>query len=472
MLMVDSADSNRELFAKYARKVLLSAVAVVFIAGCDAVSIDGPPAVLPKVIEAPPLVSGEAWASLDSLDAMILEFMEANHIPGATVAVSQHGRLIFNKAYGYANIEAAIQMQPWHRTRIGSVSKIITALSMMHLAENSNGQFSLDDRLYEEGGILGDDDMLDAIAVDLAKYESTIERLERWSWYYAVTPRHLLGQCSGYAGSGDTDGAAEEFAGGDDAALTYKQIHMWYVMDNGIDYQPASKGDYANHNLGLAGYIVSAVSGLSYVDYARENILEPIGLEDVVPWKSDPSELDAVPYKWVDPVASGDGGIGDAFAIDPPPYYEAIDPDPATLGTAAGGWTATARDLVRLMCATDRLSNHSDVLLPETLDEMESRPFPETVPGYAHTWWINDDGRLTHNGIVGGGRTRVVKFPDGYSAGGIDVSAINVAICVNIQPGVSLYGLAEDVAQVCAEAGVPFHYDLFGGALSESLAAP
>jgi CubicO group peptidase (beta-lactamase class C family) len=444
------------------------ALLVVFgtgvVPGCESVAIDEPPNVLPKVITAGPMVSGEAWSSLDYLDAMILQFMEDNHIPGATVAVSQQGRLIFNKAYGYADLEAATQMQPWHRTRIGSVSKIITALSMMKLTELRGMDISLDERLYEEGGILGDEEMLDAIAVDLAKYDTVEEKLQRWSWYYAVTPRHLLGQCSGYAGSGDTEGAAEEFNGGDEESLTYKQIHMWYVMDKGIDYEPASKGDYANHNLGLAGYIVSAVSGQSYIDFARE--------VDVVPWKSDPSELDATPYKWVDPVASGDGGPGDVLAIDPPPFYEAIDPDPATLGTAAGGWTATARDLVRLMCATDQLGNHSDVLSPAKLDEMESRPFPDNVPGYAHTWWINNNGRLNHNGIIGGGRSDVVKFPAGYVVDGIDVGEINVAVCVNIQPGVSLYGLAEDVAKGCAEGAVPVHYDLFGGTISDSLAQP
>lgn len=463
-------DHVRSSLANSVRNLGLAALAAV-ITGCESVPIDEPPNVLPKVIAAAPLVSGEAWSSLDALDATILQFMEENHIPGATVAVSQQGRLIFNKAYGVANIEEAIQMQPWHRTRIGSVSKIITALSMMHLAEHANGSFSLDDRLYADGGLLDDQEMLDAIAVDLAKYDTVEEKLQRWAWYYAVTPRHLLGQCSGFAGSGDVDGAAEEFSEGDEAALTYKQIHMWYVMDKGIDYEPASKGDYANHNLGLTGYLVSAVSGQSYIDYARENILEPIGLVDVVPWKSDPSELDATPYKWVDPEPSGEGGM-DVLAIDPPPYYEAIDPDPATLGTAAGGWTATARDLVRLMCATDQLPNHADVLSGDTLDEMESRPFPDNVPGYAHTWWINGNGRLNHNGIIGGGRSDVVKFPDGYVVNGIDVGEINVAVCVNIQPGVSLYGLAEDVAKGCAEGAVPVHYDLFGGTIAGSLAQP
>ena len=77
------------------------------------------------------------------MDGLMAAEMAAKHIPGATVAVVQDGRLLLAKGYGYADLENRVPVD-FERTlfRVGSVSKLFTWTAVMQLAER--GQLDLD----------------------------------------------------------------------------------------------------------------------------------------------------------------------------------------------------------------------------------------------------------------------------------------------------------------------------------------
>lgn len=115
-----------------------------------------------------------------------------------------------------------------------------------------------------------------------------------------------------------------------------------------------------------------------------------MGLTDVVPKNTDISDLDA----W--------------------PHGSTLDPEDVNLlGTAAGGWSASAKDMVRILCGLDRTSNHLRLLKPQTLTTMETVPFPAASQSQPLGWdWVTS-GRLYKNGIVGGGRSVAMKYLPG-----------------------------------------------------------
>ena len=83
------------------------------------------------------------------------------------------------------------------------------------------------------------------------------------------------------------------------------------------------------------------------------------------------------------------------------------------------------------MLATDQDPMRPDILLPSTLDVMESAPFPAST-GRAHGWALETKGKLSHGGSTGGGRAFIAKFPDGYiSNNGTNLSDIFVAVAIN-----------------------------------------
>ena len=70
------------------------------------------------------------------MDKAIQEKMKEQHIPNATVSVVSNGKVIFEKGYGYANVEDQTRTNPeMTMFRIGSLSKLFTWTAIMQLVE-------------------------------------------------------------------------------------------------------------------------------------------------------------------------------------------------------------------------------------------------------------------------------------------------------------------------------------------------
>lgn len=381
--------------------------------------------------------SGSGHTSLASLDNVMLNALAAQGIPGATVAASRGGRLVFNKAYGVRDLSTGQPMTTTTRARIGSTSKILTALGVMKLTEQVPG-FTVKKPLYTiyQPGVLTD-------PIWPLVLQARPGNLQLGT---AIRVDHLLSHSTGFTGNASVAGAAALF-GVPESQVTYEQAHVDYLLDHTIAYAPGTSSGYCNHNLGMCTLVIERTAGVSYASYIRNQICSPIGLANTWPTDTAPSGIDAMPHRYVDGV--------------PVTWPDREETHP--LGYAAGGWSSTARDLVRLMCATDRLPNQSDVLSPATLDLMESRPYPTGAPSRAHGWQYEaPKGKLWHNGSIGGGASFIAKFPPGYiSANGTDLSNVNVAICVNIQNAGALDSLVDQVALAVGAASIPVWYDLF-----------
>jgi CubicO group peptidase (beta-lactamase class C family) len=472
------------------RVVLLAAIAVVLGLGATGCRKEDSP------------VQGEGAPGIDAvaINQEMLQFLADKGAAGATVAVTRRGRLVWSTSYGWADQAEQIRMQPWHRSKIGSVSKVITAIGLLQLLEASaiggltTGPSTVDAKLslalYGDPGsdfaspdwpevtgptALDDPELYwEAIRDGVqGMYPQTFEtEMARFiDWGSAIQVRHLLTHTSGHLLSNDWFGAADEYAGGDYYALTYSQLHRYMLSaevsggeggdnvqcadeevlveeDDPADseqtfqlppllFEAGTQRCYSNHGFVVLGMLVDELAGpATYQEAIRQNILEPLGVTDVVPLNTDISELDA----W--------------------PHGDELDPDkPSHLGTSTGGWAATATDLVRILCGLDRDTTHLRLLQPQTMSTMETVAFPE-VDGDQP---LGFDRRGTHSlvksGAIGGGRSRIVKFlPGKFDAAPDD--EINIAVNVN-SAGQPSDTLLATIAGIVAAADIPEDYDLF-----------
>src|SRR5215212_9003541 len=77
-------------------------------------------------------------------DPIFTSQMEKLHIPGAAISVVQDGKLMFSKGYGVADIEKQTPVVPDKTIfRIGSITKVFTAVAVMQMAER--GKLKLTD---------------------------------------------------------------------------------------------------------------------------------------------------------------------------------------------------------------------------------------------------------------------------------------------------------------------------------------
>ncbi len=210
--------------------------------------------------------------SVNTLDASVREridriagqVLEQTGVPSASIAVVQHGTLVYTHAYGKAQLQPPVQATSEMRYSIGSISKQFTAAAILMLQEE--GKLSLDDAVgkYIPGLTQGDQ----------------------------VTIRQLLSHTSGYQDYWPEDYVMTTMK----PAVTAQQI-MDRWGKKALDFEPGTQWQYSNTNFVIAGAIVEKVSGEPYFQFLTEHIFRPLNMTSV--WNSDQAKLtqaDATPY--------------------------------------------------------------------------------------------------------------------------------------------------------------------------------
>jgi len=78
------------------------------------------------------------------IDAVMTEVYKPGQ-PGAAIILRKNGQILFRKAYGLADLELNVPMEPDMIFRLGSITKQFTAVSILMLAEQ--GKLSLQDEI-------------------------------------------------------------------------------------------------------------------------------------------------------------------------------------------------------------------------------------------------------------------------------------------------------------------------------------
>jgi CubicO group peptidase (beta-lactamase class C family) len=91
-------------------------------------------------------VSGQSHPSLRAYDELMHHFMAEHKPPGAALAVTYKGRLVYARGFGHANRETRQPVTPSSLFRIASLSKPFTSAAIMRLVER--GKLKLHDRVF------------------------------------------------------------------------------------------------------------------------------------------------------------------------------------------------------------------------------------------------------------------------------------------------------------------------------------
>jgi CubicO group peptidase (beta-lactamase class C family) len=202
------------------------------------------------------------------VDRIATQVLESTGVPSASIAIVQHGKLVYTHAYGSARVATAtspaVPATPEMRYSIGSISKQFTATAILLLEQQ--GKLSLDD--------------------PVGKYIPGLTRGNE------VTIREILSHTSGYQDYWPEDYVMTTMTG----PVTAQQIiDNWAKKP--LDFEPGTEWQYSNTNFVIAGRIVEIVSGEYYWDFLSEHIFRPLGMKSV--WNSDAiklTEADATPY--------------------------------------------------------------------------------------------------------------------------------------------------------------------------------
>lgn len=101
-------------------------------------------------------VSGVGYGELMfEIDALVRDVMEDQNLPGMSVAVTRHGRLVHTRGYGWADAGEEEPMRYDSRIRIGSVGKAVVTGPTAFRLMRGEGIDPATTRLYGPGSVFG-----------------------------------------------------------------------------------------------------------------------------------------------------------------------------------------------------------------------------------------------------------------------------------------------------------------------------
>jgi CubicO group peptidase (beta-lactamase class C family) len=181
--------------------------------------------------------------------------------PGCAVGVSVGTRPVVLKAYGMADLEHDVRNTPNTIFEAGSVAKQFTAMAVMLLVKD--GKLSLDDPVRKH-------------IPELPDYQ------------VPLTIRHMLNHTSGLRDWG----SVASIAGAPRTTREYTHGHVLDIVSRqkSLNFKPGDHYSYSNTGYNLSAIIVSRVSGMSFAEFSKQRIFEPLGLKSTS-WRDDHTRI-------------------------------------------------------------------------------------------------------------------------------------------------------------------------------------
>lgn len=177
------------------------------------------------------------------LDKLVPAELKEKNTPGAVIAVISGDQVVYQKAFGVANVETNAEMQADMLFRLGSTTKMFTAAALVTLAENNKIKLN------------------EPIGNKVKGLNGKVAQ---------ATPHYLLSNSAGVR-----DFAASVISN-DDASLG-NMVRGWkddvFFADQGEIYSYSSAGFW------LSGFVVEELQGKPYADAMTELLFKPIGME-------------------------------------------------------------------------------------------------------------------------------------------------------------------------------------------------
>ena len=296
---------------------------------------------------------------------VVQELVDAKQFMG-TVLVARGDQILFNKAYGDANLEWHVPNTPTTRFRLGSVTKQFTAASILLLEER--GKLKVDDPIKKY--------MPDAPAA--------------WE---AITLKHLLTHTAGIPNVT----SLPDFDKRKVHAANVQEVIGWF-RDKPLQFAPGEKMAYSNSGYLVLGFVIEKVSGQPYAQFVQENIFTALGMKD-----SGYDSNSAIIERRAAGYTRRPSGIVNADYVS------------MTIPHAAGALYSTTEDLLRWQ----RGLYGNKVISADNVRRMTT-PFKG---GYAFGVMVVEGKRraFQHGGGIEGFNTHLIYYPDS----GVTVAALS-----------------------------------------------
>ncbi|MFV0289318.1 MAG: serine hydrolase domain-containing protein [Mangrovibacterium sp.] len=319
-------------------------------------------------------------------------FLKKWNLKGVSIAIVKEEKLVYAHGFGIATREGNA-VQPYHVFRVASISKLITAIGIMHLIEEK--KINLNDKVFGPNAIL-----------DNVLFENVNDKR-----IYNITIRDLLAHSAGWTQrTGDPAFSALSIAEfvGDEAPVTMYSYYK-YITNKRLNYTPGRHYSYSNMGYMFLTDVISKVSNSSYEDYIQDNILIPNGIFDMHIGSSFQKDKrsNEVNY-WVGEADSVAPCLDGSERLVP----KADGGNNIELLGAAGGWICSSVELAKLVTLVDGQTFIPDILTRQSIREMTCNVTTKGPLGWRSVY---SNGSWIRTGSMAGTIAEIKRMDDGLT---------------------------------------------------------
>jgi CubicO group peptidase (beta-lactamase class C family) len=319
---------------------------------------------------------GSTGQQRGEMGRIIFQFRRQYGVPASSVAISRNGQFAYDQAVGMADKEHSQQVQQDSLFRIASITKPITSVTIFSLIEQ--GKLKLADRVFGPAGVLG------------TKFGGP-----PYKQYVAdITVDQLLTHTCGGWPNDNTDPMMQH------NDWDHQKLISWTIENVPLTNAPGTHWAYSNFGYCVLGRVIEQVTGQTYENYVKANILAPCGITTMQIAAN--KERQRAPNEVV--------------------YYGQYGEDPYKLNVTRmdshGGWIASSTEMVQFLNHVAGAPGIPALLKPETVKQMTTPvdAYPQGPARYARGWMVRDNGagNWWHNGSLPGTETIMVRTSTGF----------------------------------------------------------
>lgn len=336
------------------------------------------------------MVAGVQAQKLNNqIDSLILAAMPNQQGPGGAFMVARKGQVLYQKAFGKANIELGVDLTTESVFQLGSMTKQFTAVAILLLAQQ--GKLKVTD--------------------PISKYIPDYPGGDK------ITIHHLLTHTSGIKDFTKMKALAEIAQ----KEMTPKMM-VDFFKDEPVDFAPGERFEYNNSGYVLLGHLIELVSGEAYADFIQQHIFDRLGMKHSY-YASDRKVIDNRAYGY----QKKESGFVNKTTIN------------FSVPFASGALMSTLGDLLKWQNA---LVNNKLLNTTETQKAFSRYKLNNgELFNYGYGWHIKEIGGLTvraHGGSIFGFKSIGVYVP------GEDIYVVGLTNCDCNSPTV----LTENIARL------------------------
>jgi serine beta-lactamase-like protein LACTB len=289
------------------------------------------------------------------IKAAVTKFMASTQLPGLSVAVVENGEYVWASGFGQADVENNSPATEHTLFRLASISKPLTATAAMQLWER--GQLDLD--------------------APVQKYCPAFPQKQA-----PITTRQVMGHLAGI----------RHYKTGPDDLEIGNTKHFDSPIQAGLDFfkndplvsDPGKQFHYSTQGYTLVGCVMEGASGAKYVDFMRQNVFMPAGMEHT----QVDNRFAIIPYRTRFYQKTESGTVQNADFLD------------SSYKIPGGGWLSSAEDMAKFEVAilNDKLIKRA------TRDLMWAplKPADGSKDGYGLGWGNGEDNGVAFVAHTGG----------------------------------------------------------------------